>query len=163
MDRSLSSSLAWSTEWVPGQPGLHQKALFWWEKLTGKVIELYKTHFKTPGVKQTLLLNGKIKTRQSFQFAECFLMKSFPSKGASELQKQIWAITVHRLHESVVVGALRIKHWESIYHTQVYLRDRVFFPLIELKSGFFPFVAERIDETIHENHNPSWRRGTDIT
>jgi hypothetical protein len=39
----------------------------------------------------------------------------------------------------------------------------VFFPIIELKSGFFPFVAEQIDETIHENHNPSWRQGIDIT
>jgi hypothetical protein len=32
----LSSRPAWSTEWVPGQPGLHRKTLFQKKKQTNK-------------------------------------------------------------------------------------------------------------------------------
>jgi hypothetical protein len=34
--RFLSLRPAWSTEWVPGQPGLHRETLFWKNKQTNK-------------------------------------------------------------------------------------------------------------------------------
>jgi hypothetical protein len=34
----LSSRTAWSTEWVPGQPGLHTETLSWKKKQNNKYI-----------------------------------------------------------------------------------------------------------------------------
>jgi hypothetical protein len=42
--RCLSSRPAWSTEWVPGQPGIHRETLSWKNK-TKKVISLVELFY----------------------------------------------------------------------------------------------------------------------
>jgi hypothetical protein len=39
--RSLSSRPAWSTQWVPGQPGLHRETLSWRKKNKKKSIYFF--------------------------------------------------------------------------------------------------------------------------
>jgi hypothetical protein len=45
--RFLSSRLAWSIEWVPGQPGLHRETLSWKNKQTNKIPKNKQTNKQT--------------------------------------------------------------------------------------------------------------------